>query len=102
MGTMMLDQNLFNIVITSLGALCGWWMKTMWESLQELRISDTALHKALQISEREMMDKLSAIEILVAGKYIQRDEMHEHIKALFAKLDKIEIKLDGKVDKTKT
>ena len=77
-------------------------MKTMWESLQELRSSDKELVKALQTSEREMMDKLSAIEILVAGKYIQRDEMNEHIKALFAKLDKIETKLDGKVDKTKT
>lgn len=74
----------------------------MWESLQELRSSDKELVRALQSSERDMMDKLSAIEILVAGKYIQRDEMHEHIKALFTKLDKIETKLDGKVDKTKT
>ena len=98
---MMLDQSLFNIVITSLGALGGWWMKTMWESLQELRSSDKELVRNLQTSERDMINKLSAIEILVAGKYIQRDEMHEHIKALFTKLDKIETKLDGKVDKTK-
>jgi hypothetical protein len=37
--------------------------------------------------------------VLVAGQYVHRDEFHSLSKALFAKLDKIEDKLDGKADR---
>jgi len=35
----------------------------------------------------------------VAGDYVKKNEFQDNIKALFAKLDKIEDKIDRKVDK---
>lgn len=60
----------------------------MWQSLTELREADTKL-----------ADKVSSIEILVAGQYVKRDDMDRSFSALFVKLDRIEDKLDSKVDK---
>jgi len=43
---------------------------------------------------------LQAIEVLVAGTYIKRDDFNDVIKVLFAKLDKIDEKLDAKADRS--
>ncbi len=46
-----------------------------------------------------LVDKVQKIELLVAGKYVTREDMEKMISALFAKLDKIDVKLDTKQDK---
>ena len=71
-------QEIINAAIAIGGALGGWWLKTVWESLRELQKADTAL-----------AEKVSAIEILVVGQYIRRDEFERMATAMFAKLDKI-------------
>lgn len=43
---------------------------------------------------------MSEIEVLVAGAYVKKDEFGASVAALFAKLDRIEDKLDGKADKS--
>ena len=45
-----------------------------------------------------LADRVQAIEVLVAGSYIRRDEFERLSSAIFAKLDKIEGKLDRKTD----
>jgi len=82
------DQNLLNIFTGLVGAAGGWWMKIMWESLRELRVADEALSA-----------KVAAIDVLVAGSYVKRDEFERLSEAIFAKLDRIEDKLDRKADK---
>jgi hypothetical protein len=81
-------QTIINIVIGLCGALGGWILNTLKQSIDELRKADSAL-----------ADKVQHIEVLVAGTYVKRDDMDKLGQALFAKLDKIEAKLDGKVDK---
>ena len=63
-------------------------MRVMWQSLKELQAQD-----------KELANKVSSIEVLVAGQYVKRDDMDRSMTALFAKLDRIEDKLDGKADK---
>lgn len=79
-------------VINTLLALCaffgGIWVRGIADSMRELKITDTLL-----------ADKVQAIEVLVAGKYVMREELKAFEDALFKKLDRIESKLDGKVDK---
>jgi len=58
-----MTQELFNIVVGVAGALGGWWLKVMWETLKDLQTAD-----------KELMDKVSKIEILVAGAYVKREE----------------------------
>ena len=44
-------------------------------------------------------DKLTKIEVTVAGNYIRRAEFNDMVQRLFTKLDAIDQKLDAKVDK---
>lgn len=83
-----MTQELFNIVVGVAGALGGWWLKVMWETLKDLQVAD-----------KELMDKVSKIEVLVAGAYVKREEFDRVAQRLFEKLDHIENKLDHKADK---
>ena len=83
-----MTQELFNIVVGVAGALGGWWLKVMWESLKDLQKAD-----------KELTEKVSSIEVLVAGDYVRRSDFDRTIERLFAKLDHIELKIDGKADR---
>jgi len=83
-----MDQNLFNIVIGVSGALGGWWMKAMWEGLKDLQKAD-----------QQLTHEVAQLQILVAGQYMRREEFERTSQAIFVKLDRIEDKLDGKADK---
>ena len=82
-------QTLFNIAIMAAGGLFGWILKTIWEVLRDLQTAD-----------KELTDKVNHIEVLVAGKYVTRDELHQEMGEVKAMLDKIFYKLDGKADRS--
>jgi hypothetical protein len=74
-------QHLVDILFAVLGVLAGWVMRKMDESLTGLT------------------SKVQAIELLVAGSYVKRDDLEKMTSTIFQKLDKIESKLDNKADK---
>ena len=82
------EQQFFNIAFAIIGALGGWWMRVMWQSLKELQQQDSKL-----------ADKVGNIEVLVAGQYVKRDDMNRDMAIIFAKLDRIEDKMNKKADK---
>lgn len=84
----MMEQQAINILIGIICAAGGRWMKVMHESLKDLQHED-----------KQIASKVSKIEVLVAGGYVKKEEFSKMTDALFAKLDRIEDKLDGKVDK---
>lgn len=81
-------QAAFNIVLSLVAFLGGWVLNSLRDSIA-----------ALQKTDDELADKVQHIEVLVAGTYVKRDDMDRLGTALFAKLDKIEAKLDKKQDK---
>ena len=81
-------QTLFNIAGGLAGFLGGWWMKVLHDSVRDLQDAD-----------KRLVDKVSSIEVLVAGNYVKRDDFDKSVEAIFRKLDRIEDKLDGKADK---
>lgn len=83
-------QTIINIAIGLCGALGGWILNSLKQSVDELRRADNLL-----------AEKVQHIEVLVAGTYVKRDDMDKIANALFVKLDKIESKLDSKADKAK-
>ena len=85
---MTMDQTIFNIAISVSGFLGGWWLKVLWDAV-----------KVLQIADKILVDKVNTIEILIAGNYMSKLDFDKIAAAIFAKLDKIEDKLDRKVDK---
>lgn len=83
-----MDQNGFNIAVGIAGALGGWWMKVMWEAVKDLKEAD-----------ENLTTQVSDLKVLVAGDYVRREMFDRLSDAIFAKLDRIESKLDHKVDK---
>jgi len=81
-------QTAFNYAIGLSAFFAGVLINALRESVKSLHESDE--HLAM---------KVQSIEVLVAGQYVKRDDLDRHIVAIFTKLDRIEQKLDTKVDK---
>ena len=81
-------QTSFNLAVGLVAFLGGWVLNSLRENIQSLQKSDS-----------ELATKVQGIELLVAGSYVKRDDLDKLTVALFAKLDKIDAKLDGKADK---
>ncbi len=82
------SQTLINALIGGFSAAVAFILRVLWEGLRELQRADV-----------DLAAKVADIQLLVAGNYVKKDELDGIIKALFAKLDKIEDKLDKKVDR---
>lgn len=83
-----MDQTLVNWLLAGFGGLIGFLLNAVWQAVKDLQKADKSL-----------AENVGAIEVLVAGNYVKKAELSESIKALFAKLDKIEDKIDRKADK---
>lgn len=83
-----MGQTIVNWMMAGFGGLIGFLLNAVWQAVKDLQKAD-----------KELTEKVSKIEVLVAGAYVKKDEFNELSKAIFAKLDRIEDKLDGKVDK---
>lgn len=82
------SQSIINILFGLVTFFGGMWVRGIADSMKELKRTDA-----------ELADKVQGIEVLVAGEYVKRDALDKSMDALFAKLDRIELKLDGKADK---
>lgn len=83
-----MDQTLINWILAGTGALIGFLLNSVWSAVKDLQTADKML-----------ADKVAAIEVLVAGAYVKKEEFIALSNAIFAKLDKIADKLDHKADK---
>ncbi len=82
------QQAVYNVFIGIISSGLGWYMKIIFDSVKELQADD-----------KKIAEKVNAIEVLVAGTYCTKTDLNQLTQALFAKLDRIEEKLDKKVDK---
>lgn len=83
-----MDQTIINWLLAGFGALIGFLLNAVWQAVKDLQNAD-----------KQLVEKVSQIEVLVAGAYVKKDDFMSHMTALFAKLDKIEDKIDRKADK---
>lgn len=81
-------QVAFNIMTSIAAMLGGWVLKAVHQALKDLQEADV-----------ELVKKVQAVELLVAGNYVKKADLNHTIDAIFTKLDRIENKLDRKVDK---
>lgn len=81
-------QVIFNILVTLCGLLGGYVLKSIQATLANMLRE-----------QRDLANKLQAIEVLVAGEYVCKDEFTRVADALFARFDRIESKLDNKEDR---
>ena len=83
-----MNQDFLNWSFGILNLILGGFIKAMWDSYKDLKKTDT-----------ELAEKVNQIEVLVAGTYVKRDDFDRMAHAIFAKLDKISDKIDGKADR---
>ena len=83
-----MDQTIVNWLLAGFGGLIGFLLNVVWQAVKDLQMAD-----------KQLADKVAEIEVLVAGAYVSKDEFTKSVNALFYKLDRIEDKLDKKMDK---
>ena len=83
-----MDQTVVNWMLAGFGGLIGFLLNAVWQAVKDLQKAD-----------KELTAKVTEIEVLVAGAYVKKDDLSKLSDAIFAKLDRIEDKLDGKADK---
>lgn len=82
MAAMVLDlQVLFNIIAGAAITAIGWFFRTQWEA------------------QRDLARDLRIIEVNLPLNYVRRDEHNQTMVEIKTALNKINDKLDGKVDK---
>lgn len=84
----MIDQTIVNWLLAGLGGLIGFLLQVVWQAVKDLQRADKAL-----------AERVGEMEVLMAGSYITKSDFVKTTDAIFRKLDRIEDKLDGKVDK---
>ena len=87
----MADENTFRLLdwaMTGVGGL----LALLWGN-QSLRI------KKAEDAHEKLSDALTKHEILVAGRYVQKEDLKELSTALFRKLDTLESLMHQKADK---
>ena len=88
-GALLMDyQTAFNIVLGGFSFLCGVLLTNIWKEI-----------KQQQENEKVLIDRVSKIEILVAGNYVTKEEYTRVMDKVFSKLDLISDKLNSKVDR---
>jgi len=81
-------QVLFDVAIGVIGVLGGWTLNTVWAAVKDLQQAD-----------KELAEKVAAIEVLVAGRYVTRDEFNHTLNQVFERLDRIRDLVSQKADR---
>jgi hypothetical protein len=81
-------QLFFNLLVGLVCTGLGFLLKSLWGAVTDLQNAD-----------KDIAEKVNAMEVLVAGEYVKKSDFHQLSDALFKKLDKIEDKIDRKKDK---
>lgn len=82
------QQDLFNIITGVCGMLGGWWLHTIWGEV-----------KALREQDQNIQSRIGAVEVLVAGQYVRRDDLDKLSNMIFEYLRRIEDVVKHKADK---
>jgi hypothetical protein len=81
-------QVLFDVAIGVIGVLGGWTLNTVWAAVKELQEAD-----------KELAEKVGSIEVLVAGRYVTREDFNTTLNQVFERLDRIRDLLSQKADR---
>jgi len=81
-------QVFFDVAVGVVGVLGGWVLNTVWGAVKDLQEAD-----------KELAEKVGEIEVLVAGRYVTRDEFNLTLGQVFSKLDTIRDLVSQKADR---
>jgi chaperonin cofactor prefoldin len=76
-----MEQDLINLILSSVMAVLGWFGKTVWDAVQELK------------------KDLKGLEVELPTYYVRKDELENRMDKIESMLSKIYDKLETKADK---
>lgn len=82
------NVSLFDILLGALNLVLGWLFRILWEAIKDMKVA-----------HQELSTKVQQMEVLMIGDYVKRQEVDDKYEALFRKLDRMEDKIDRKLDK---
>lgn len=74
-------QTIVNILFGIICAGGGWWMNTVYKA-----------HEALR-------EQFNSLAVALPTHYVMKSDMHDLREAIFERFDRLEVKLDRKVDR---
>lgn len=74
-------QPYINMALASVFAVAGWFIRQVWDAVQDLK------------------KDVQALEIKLPSEYVRKDDLVEALERVYKALDRIEHKLDKKADK---
>ena len=81
-------QIIFNILISIIGVGCAFVLNRIFKRLDDLQNTDIETNR-----------KLTDLSVKLPTEYTHKDDFQHFVDAIFKKLDRIEYKIDQKVDK---
>ena len=75
-------QPYINMSLAAVFAVAGWFIRQVWDAVQDLK------------------KDIQALEIKLPSEYVRKDDLTESMDRVYKALDRIERKLDSKADKT--
>tara|TARA_R110000822_G_scaffold20833_1_gene66511 strand:+ start:535 stop:795 length:261 start_codon:yes stop_codon:yes gene_type:complete len=85
----MITQEILNWVMFAFGAVMSGLVKAIWDSVKDLQSED-----------KNISNKLSEMQVLVAGDYVKKEDFNALADKIFIKLDIITEKVVNKADRT--
>ena len=82
------EQSIINWLLGLFSLIIGIFVRNSKQDVKDLHQANQELHQ-----------NLNEVKVLVAGQYVPRSDFDKVVDTLFQKLDRIENKLDKKVDK---
>lgn len=67
-----MDQTIINWLLGLFGTLIGILVRSLWQAVKDLQESD-----------KQIVEKVNSVEVLVAGQYVKQDEF----KGLIRRID---------------
>ena len=83
-----MDQTVINWGFAALSGILGFLLNMLWQAIKDLQSAD-----------KELTDKVSGIEVIVAGNYVKKEEFDRTINRMFEKLDQIAMAVALKADR---
>ena len=74
-------QPVINLIGGAVIGLFGWLFKQLWDAVQRLK------------------DDLNELEVKLPEQYLRKDDFSQNLTRIYAILERIEKKVDGKADK---
>ena len=87
-------QVVFNIALTIVGTLAGWFFKMAYEHIKSLEDEVNDLEDKHDKDHRLIIDKFTELALSLPEKYVNKGDFDNLVKVMHHRFDKLEEKLD--------